>query len=81
MRDFPKTEKVKYRSEDSVTCESFEDCNALEAFEVVDEHIWDPEVGQELQANRVPRVLWIIVTLLMMILLKVMLNENSGSHY
>ena len=39
------------------TCESLEDGDVLEALEVVNEDIWDPEVGQELKADRVPRVL------------------------
>ena len=45
------------KSEDSFTCESFENSNALEAFEVVDEHVGDPKVRQELQADWVPGIL------------------------
>ena len=40
-----------------LTCESFENSNALEALEVVDENIGNPEVGQELKADRVPGIL------------------------
>ena len=39
-----------------ITCEPFEDCDALKALEVVDEDIWDPEIFQELQTDGVPRV-------------------------
>ena len=51
------------KNEDSFTCESFENSNALEALEVVDENIGNPEVGQELKADRVPGILIISLKL------------------
>ena len=36
------------------TCQSFEDCDVLEAFEIVNEHVGYPEILQELQRHRVP---------------------------
>ena len=40
----------------SLTCEPFEHGDVLEALEVVDEHVWDPEVIEELQGDRVPEL-------------------------
>ena len=36
------------------TCQSLEDCNILEAFQIVNEDVWYPEVLQELQGHWVP---------------------------
>ena len=36
------------------TCQSLEDCDVLEAFEIVNEHVGYPEILQELQRHRVP---------------------------
>ena len=36
------------------TCQSLEDCDVLEAFEIVNEHVGDPEILQELQRHWVP---------------------------
>ena len=36
------------------TCQSLEDCNILEAFQIVNEDVWYPEVLQELQRHGVP---------------------------
>ena len=40
----------------SLTCEPFEHGDVLEALEVVDEHVWDPEVIEELQGDWVPKL-------------------------
>ena len=42
----------------ALTCESLEDGDVLETLEVVDEDIWDPEIVEELQTDRVPE-LWL----------------------
>ena len=41
----------------TLTCESFENGNALEAFEVVDENVGNPKVRQEFEAHWVPGIL------------------------
>ena len=40
----------------SLTCESFEHGDVLETLEVVDEHVWDPEVIEEFQGDRIPEL-------------------------
>lgn len=40
----------------SLTCEPFEHGDILEALEVVDEHVGDPEVIEELKGDRVPEL-------------------------
>ena len=41
----------------TLTCKSFENGNALEAFEVVDENVGNPKVRQEFEAHWVPGIL------------------------
>ena len=36
------------------TCQSLEDCDVLEAFEIVNEHVGYPKILQELQGHGVP---------------------------
>ena len=46
-------------SSDSIlrlTCEPFQNGNILETLEVVDEHIGNPEIIEELQGDRVPEL-------------------------
>ena len=40
----------------SLTCEPFQNGNILETLEVVDEHIGNPEIIEELQGDRVPEL-------------------------
>ena len=39
-----------------LTCEPFEHGDVLETLEVVNEHVWDPEVIEELQGHGVPEL-------------------------
>ena len=38
------------------TCQSLEDCDVLEAFEIVNKHVWYPEIIEELQGDWIPEV-------------------------
>ena len=69
--------EIKIEGERKIlTGEAFEDGDALEALEVVDENIGNPEVGQELKADRVPGIL-IIRLKLSRIFMKIIVNGGD----
>ena len=48
--------KIHFQSVINLTCEPFKHGDILETLEVVDEHVGDPEVIEELQGHGVPEL-------------------------